>query len=551
MIAILISSILLVFESIILGTAFSKIFNIKCNNFEKVLIGFVFLNTISSIVSVFQPVNLYTLLWTFLCSLLIFLFIKPELKKTIDAVSRKKNIIILSSPILITGLLLSINSPLIYDSGLYHIQSIKWIEEYSTIPGLANLHSRFGFNPNIFTLFALTSLTEIFGQEIFSINFTLFSLITLYFIRNLYTEIEKGIISSTFIFNVIILFVLLSLIKNLSSPTPDFIATAFPLFVFSNYMNITYGKEEPNFKNYIPILIIIIYSLTVKLATAPLLLFFLLIFKNENFTLKHILLSLAIILFVTVPWIIRNIILTGWLIYPFPYLDMFTFDWRVPLSKVLEEKTSITGWARYPGDQHVVIGSMPIIEWFPIWIKNLAFYYKVLFIISILSPLISLLLYLTKKIHLTFQQILIISTSFLGVIFWFLLAPDIRFGKAFLVVSAFYPLTFLKFNFKNFRIRVYKYFLIFTSTFLLFTIYFLKENEVVNKYFPKISNHFLLPKLIEKPRTFSFIEVKYGHEKIYVPVEDDRCYDLDIPCTPSIENNFKLRGKNIKSGFKN
>ena len=473
MIAILISSILLVFESIILGTAFSKIFNIKCNNFEKVLIGFVFLNTISSIVSVFQPVNLYTLLWTFLCSLLIFLFIKPELKKTIDAVSRKKNIIILSSPILITGLLLSINSPLIYDSGLYHIQSIKWIEEYSTIPGLANLHSRFGFNPNIFTLFALTSLTEIFGQEIFSINFTLFSLITLYFIRKLYAEIEKGIISSTFIFNVILLFVLLSLIKNLSSPTPDFIATAFPLFVFSNYMNITYGKEEPNFKNYIPILIIIIYSLTVKLATAPLLLFFLLIFKNENFTLKHILLSLAIILFVTVPWIIRNIILTGWLIYPFPYLDMFTFDWKVPLSKVLEEKTSITGWARYPGDQHVVIGSMPIIEWFPIWIKNLAFYYKVLFIISILSPLISLLLYLTKKIHLTFQQILIISTSFLGVIFWFLLAPDIRFGKSFLIVSAFYPLTFLKFNFKNFRIRVYKYFLIFTSTFLLFTIYFL------------------------------------------------------------------------------
>ena len=29
-----------------------------------------------------------------------------------------------------------------YDTGLYHAQSIRWIEEYGVVPGLGNLHSR-------------------------------------------------------------------------------------------------------------------------------------------------------------------------------------------------------------------------------------------------------------------------------------------------------------------------------------------------------------------------------------------------------------------------
>ena len=42
-----------------------------------------------------------------------------------------------------------------YDTGLYHAQSIRWIEEYGVVPGLANLHSRFGYNSAAFALCAL------------------------------------------------------------------------------------------------------------------------------------------------------------------------------------------------------------------------------------------------------------------------------------------------------------------------------------------------------------------------------------------------------------
>ena len=32
-----------------------------------------------------------------------------------------------------------------YDSGLYHIQDIKWLATFGLVPGLALIHSRFGF----------------------------------------------------------------------------------------------------------------------------------------------------------------------------------------------------------------------------------------------------------------------------------------------------------------------------------------------------------------------------------------------------------------------
>ena len=53
-----------------------------------------------------------------------------------------------------------------YDTGLYHAQAIRWIEEYGVVPGLANLHSRFGYNSASFALSAFFSETWLIGQQI-------------------------------------------------------------------------------------------------------------------------------------------------------------------------------------------------------------------------------------------------------------------------------------------------------------------------------------------------------------------------------------------------
>ena len=44
-----------------------------------------------------------------------------------------------------------------YDTGLYHAQSIRWIEEYGIVKGLGNLHCRLAYNSASFALSALYS----------------------------------------------------------------------------------------------------------------------------------------------------------------------------------------------------------------------------------------------------------------------------------------------------------------------------------------------------------------------------------------------------------
>ena len=52
-----------------------------------------------------------------------------------------------------------------YDTGLYHAQSIRWIEEYGVVPGLGNLHTRLAYNSASFCLSALYSFAFLGGQS--------------------------------------------------------------------------------------------------------------------------------------------------------------------------------------------------------------------------------------------------------------------------------------------------------------------------------------------------------------------------------------------------
>ena len=50
-----------------------------------------------------------------------------------------------------------------YDTGLYHAQSIRWIEEYGVVKGLGNLHCRLAYNSSSFALSALYSMAFLNG----------------------------------------------------------------------------------------------------------------------------------------------------------------------------------------------------------------------------------------------------------------------------------------------------------------------------------------------------------------------------------------------------
>ncbi|EPG50437.1 putative membrane protein [Leptospira kirschneri serovar Cynopteri str. 3522 CT] len=454
---------------------------------------------------------------------------------------------------LLSALIFSLNPPFAYDSGLYHIQSIKWIQEYSVVPGLANLHGRFGFNPNIFTIFALTSLKEIFKQEIFSVNFLVYSLLVLHSINRIYKILKQEGFTNSFLLNSIVLFLVLEQFMSLSSPTPDLISIVLPLYILTNLPK-NENHSELNLENYFVSIILSVYTISVKLSTVPLCILILLLMIRYKFDRKKLSIVISIMFLILLPWLIRNVILSGYLIYPFPAIDIFNFDWKVPLNAVVSEKLSITGWARNPGEGYKEAAQMKFWEWFPIWWSSISKLNRLFIVISFLSPIFIFIYSLFKKVKIDFQTFAILFTSWMGAIFWILLAPDIRFGKAFLGISAISPLFYFNFRIDFFPIKISKTSkqVILVFIFIVISV-FLINRRTYNRFKSFIRENsalFVRPKKIEIPQNLEFKKIQMNHLEVFIPAEGDRCYDYKIPCMPYRNHTLILRGKTLQSGFK-
>ncbi|WP_061244847.1 LIC_10190 family membrane protein [Leptospira interrogans] len=555
MLAILISAILSLYIFISFGILAEKILKVKFQFTDRVLVGLSVTNTLVSLVSLFLPITILVL-FIFLSFCFVFLYFeRKNLKLLTFGLIHKNIIIIITFPFLLSALVFSLNPPFAYDSGLYHIQSIKWIQEYSVVPGLANLHGRFGFNPNIFTIFALTSLKEIFKQEIFSVNFVIYSILVLHSINRIYKILKQEGFTNSFLLHSIVLFLILEQFMSLSSPTPDLISIVLPLYILTNLPKNENGiHSKLNLENYFSSIILSVYTISVKLATIPLCILILLLIIRYKFDGKKLLIVISIIFLILLPWLIRNVILSGYLICPFSAIDIFNFDWKVPLNAVVSEKLSITGWARNPGEGYKEAAQMKFWEWFPIWWNTISKLNRLFIVISFLSPIFIFIYSLFKKIKIDFQTFAILFTSWIGVIFWILLAPDIRFGKAFLGVSAISPLLYFNFKINFFPIKISKASkqIILVFIFIIVSV-FLINRRTYNRcknFIRENSAFFVRPKKIEIPQNLEFKKIQMNNLEVFIPAEGDRCYDYEIPCMPYKNYSLILRGKTLQSGFK-
>lgn len=555
MLAILISAILSLYIFISFGILAEKILKVKFQFTDRVLVGLSVTNTLVSLVSLFLPITILVL-FIFLSFCFVFLYFeRKNLKLLTFGLIHKNIIVIITFPFLLSALVFSLNPPFAYDSGLYHIQSIKWIQEYSVVPGLANLHGRFGFNPNIFTIFALTSLKEIFKQEIFSVNFVIYSILVLHSINRIYKILKQEGFTNSFLLHSIVLFLILEQFMSLSSPTPDLISIVLPLYILTNLPKNENGiHSKLNLENYFSSIILSVYTISVKLATIPLCILILLLIIRYKFDGKKLLIVISIIFLILLPWLIRNVILSGYLIYPFSAIDIFNFDWKVPLNAVVSEKLSITGWARNPGEGYKEAAQMKFWEWFPIWWNTISKLNRLFIVISFLSPIFIFIYSLFKKIKINFQTFAILFTSWIGVIFWILLAPDIRFGKAFLGVSAISPLLYFNFKINFFPIKISKTSkqIILVFIFIIVSV-FLINRRTYNRcknFIRENSAFFVRPKKIEIPQNLEFKKIQMNNLEVFIPAEGDRCYDYEIPCMPYKNYSLILRGKTLQSGFK-
>jgi len=466
-------------------------------------------------------------------------------------------VIIFSLPFLYFGFLLVQEPPLNYDTNMYHFQAILWNDVYPAVPGLANIRGQLGFNNSILVLHSLFSLKRFFGQHLFVLNYFIYCIGAIYFIKRIYEtcKTQKG---STWILwaNAFLLIGFVSRVYEISSPTPDFGANAILMVLLAYCINNHDEKLQ-----WIPVCLIAVYIVTIKLSMLPILILFgfgvFQLFKNREIkAIRNVVLFSAILMSI---WCTRNVILTGWLVYPVHLVDLFDYDWKVSMARIMSENDTIKGWARYP-DFAVDIktsANMRFREWFPYWWgrATLGRYYLLSAIVSTVIFIIWIFKGKANYSNTLFWTGICTVSAF---IFWFVMAPDFRFCIGYIFMLMALPL----FLFSNLKLKLmqninaHKYPVV-AVLFVFLSYSAITKWEIVNNnVFPSfISGRWKLPKTLDyvgRQPMDSFFERDYVfyYPKYSLQNNDTRCYDQCIPCLPFRDTALVLRGKTLSSGFR-
>lgn len=322
-----------------------------------------------------------------------------------------------------------------YDSDLYHAQSIRWIEEYGVVKGLGNIHVRFAYNSSIFAISALYSMPYIFGQSMHCVNGFFALLLSVESLRIVRTWERRGLLLSDFA-RAGALFYLTLIYKEIMAPASDYAIMCTVFYIVIKWLSLLETKQEA-ITPYALLCVAGVYAVSLKLTAGLILLLtckptYLLIRQKRW---REISGYIALGIVVLVPWIARTAIISGYLLYPFPALDVLAVDWKIPAQTVALDAAEIKTWGR--GLNNAALVDVPIWQWGLAWFQGLAALEK-LFILSDICCLLLGIVYFTivlcQKRKLQKDMALVWLAAACSYMFWQLSAPLLRYGYAYVLL---------------------------------------------------------------------------------------------------------------------
>jgi hypothetical protein len=154
-------------------------------------------------------------------------------------------------------------------------------------------------------------------------------------------------------------------------------------------------------------------------------------------------------------WIGRNILLSGYLLYPLPVLSM-PFDWTMEHQSVQGNYEAVLGWARLPGPGAAQSLKNGFFFWFKPWlVRNL--HSKVFLLFAAFpSSLFVFFWFQVMRYMRTKKALFFLAWSAVCIFYWLISAPDLRFGSGFFWVSLGSALLFLLPSEFRFNVNVIK-----------------------------------------------------------------------------------------------
>ncbi|WP_281226262.1 LIC_10190 family membrane protein [Flavobacterium aquiphilum] len=557
MVLILLSWIYIFFLAINLGFITDKILRLKNRNFVIHSVLGLFASTIfSSIWAIFGRINIEFHIILLLANLAIFLKYQKEIWllyksffQELYSLTLSLKIALSITTILILAQCASI--PYVLDNESYYIQTIKWINEYGFVKGLANLHfflaqtsgwhilqSAFNFS------FLYDKFNDISGFCLLLGN--IFSIVKLndYFKNNNQNYLIIGLLPLANVF----------FFQFISAPSPD-----IPIYIFS-FVIFFYFLE--NFKtltveNFNLIVILVLFSLFIKTTSVALILLpILLFFKNLKKLVPHLLKPILISIIVLTLFMVKNTIISGFPFFPIINFHFFEPDYKIPetIARLYYQETKLYGYF-LTNEQY---DKMSVYELFIRWIslpKLHGLFNKLSISLIIICPILIYKRFHKKAIWSLFfimclQLVLLLFSS-----------PQYRFYMNFLLFFSFFLFALIVNKEKPIIISLFLSILI--AGFIL--IIPIDLNIFTNNKFILSTSNFSTKNIIfpykntKSDTAFEYLQT--GNLKYYSPLENAFFWsagDGKLPCVNKAQIEYfnyyyhikpQMRTTDLKDGF--
>jgi len=474
---------------------------------------------------------------------------------------------IAGSLVILLALLLTFQSavgPYNYDTGLYHLQSVKWIEQYRAVPGLGNIHGRLAFGSLLFPLAALSSLDDLLPERLHSINGFILLLGLLFALSNL-SQLRRGTLSPARLFQLMLAVPLVLLIYDgtrfsveVSSFSTDLPVAVLTLVTLG--VGVQYGDQVRALRDReetLPVsdaaetgllactvVILVATAIGMKLSALPLGLLALYVMVQEfrrgrrRFWLWAVVVGTGIWL----PQILRTAIASGYLIYPLYQVDVLRVDWKIPLERVIRERQALGSWTK-AGDVPLEVLQEMGWAWFPGWLQR--FMAGGVFqgwVVAIATLVGSLGVARSPTQRLLWHWRGLYGWLLFGTLFWFFTAPDVRLAYGILTgwtVALTVPLVGGVMS----RLAVKRRLVVrLAYPAVLIGIAIANFN-----FYPDDIAFFIMP----MPFPPAMIESsQIGDFTLYHPIEGDQCWGAPLPCAPVPNPALELRGESLQAGFR-
>ena len=457
----------------------------------------------------------------------------------------------------------------LYDTSLYHWQTVTWLQNYHIVPGLANLHFRLGYNSS-FLLFAALSAQE--SWKLFSphiANGFLIAALLGQWIYLSYKNLKQRRFNP---FLIILIYGALFLQHKFQSGAVNSLSTnlAMALFVlatltlyFFELLDLNEAKTDltPNRFTAIAIMSVAATAVTMKLSAIPgaaiFSIFTLFLFfrarKNIVDRIVYFIPFFILPVFLAAGYFVQVALVSGWLFYPVPAGNLH-LPWSMPKDEVIAQYHAILSWARMPRHNPAIVLNNGFEFWFKPWLHH----FKDSLEFQLLSFSIPLLVTLgvagslwarSRDIIIRYYMLPVVYTI-VSLLFWFYFAPSLRFGSVYFFLLMGITLSLVMHLIlllvKRIYLSRYTYPIMLVIISLYAVIYPMKQVE------HSIKNIQEIPKTYPDYPAVRNIVVDNCSRiplSVLIPVKGNQCGAAPLPCTPYPHPLRLMKAGKLQSGF--